>query len=97
MHIVQRRGTAIIDSVDLPGSHQLKLVHRGIRDLNVSDYWEMIGKLGALDWSGYDNDAVEVAYLDALAAGGETIGNARNSKYLVGMERLVSALCELDG
>ena len=95
-HVAKIKGTSIIDAVHISDGGHLKLVHRGIRKLAMSDYCEMTGTLGALDWRCYDKDAVEYAYLEALSVGGEILENNNTNSYLIGMEKLVSALCELE-
>lgn len=98
VHAVKHRGKAIIDIIHFEGQNGLKLVHRGIRSLRSSNYWEMLGTLGALSFKEYDPVKAENSYLQALCDGGESLRRSRGgSRYSEGMEKLVEALDEDDG
>ena len=91
---VERKGRATIDTIQLPENNGLKFTHREIRGLKASEYWELTGSLGSLEWSGYDREVEEKLYAKAIS---KTLNSSQaDTKYVNAVETLLSLLLKSD-
>ena len=93
---VHEEGHSKFEVFDFPTKTALKLFVRRIQGEGSSGYWELVGEVQALDWTGYDHQSESQKVIDAIEEGVEQLAGTAISAYEANMSRLVGARCDLE-